>query len=114
MALAVLFILREQVPAVDAWFQSLVAPEQHAAAEACRRAALQAASQPDYARVRRQGTVHPTQNGFYVEAVEIGEMGTDGAESIYRFSCYADRTGALVNTHKQTAGNEHPGRQSTM
>jgi len=94
------FILKEQVPAVDHWFQSIVAPKRYAAAEACRRAALDAATQPDYARVRDEGTVHETRNGFYVEGVEIGDMGADGAETAYRFSCYADPAGKLVKTHK--------------
>ncbi len=103
MVLIVLIILKEQVPAVNHWFQSLLAPERYAAAEACRRAALNAAAHPNYARVRNEGTVHKTQNGFYVEGVTIGEMGADGAETVYRFNCYADASGKLVQTHKDAA-----------
>jgi len=99
-ALFGLFILKEQVPEVNHWFQRLVAPERYAAAEACRRAALDAAEQPDYARVRDEGTVHETRNGFYVEGVDIGSMGADGAETVFRFNCYADASGKLVKTHK--------------
>lgn len=99
-----LLLLREHVPAVDTWLQRHIAPERTAAAEACRQAALASASQPDYARVRRTGTVHETRNGFYVEDVEIGEMGEDGAEAVFMFSCYADAAGRLVNTRKTQAG----------
>lgn len=103
MVLIGLFILKEQVPAVNHWFQRAVAPDRYAAAEACRRAALDAAAQPAYARVRNEGTVHETRNGFYVEGVEIGEMGADGAEVAYRFNCYTDPSGVLVKTHKSAA-----------
>ncbi len=94
------FILNDQVPAVNHWIQRIIAPKRYAAAEACRRAALQAATQPDYARIRNQGSVHETRNGFYVQDVEVGEMGAEGAETVYRFSCYADESGKLVKTHK--------------
>lgn len=97
-----LFILKDQVPWINHWFQSIVAPERYASAEACRHAAMDAATQPDYARVKNEGTVHKTLNGFYVDGVIIGEMGADGAETTYRFSCYADAAGKLVKTHKDT------------
>lgn len=107
MVLIGFLILKDQVPAVNRWFQSIVAPERYAAAEACRRAALNAATQPDYARVRDEGTVHETQNGFYVEGVSIGEMGEDGAETVYRFNCYADSFGKVVKTNKEAPAS-HP------
>ncbi|MFA7095001.1 MAG: hypothetical protein WC383_00775 [Gammaproteobacteria bacterium] len=100
IALIGLLILKEEVPAVNRWFQRVVAPDRYAAAEACRSAALDAATHPAYARVRDEGAVHETRNGFYVEGVEIGEMGADGAETTYRFNCYADPSGTLVKTHK--------------
>lgn len=103
MALIGLLILKEEVPAVNRWFQRIVAPDRYAAAEACRNAALDAAAHPAYARVRDEGVVHATRNGFYVEGVEIGEMGADGAETTYRFHCYADPSGRLVKTHKDAA-----------
>lgn len=108
LALIGLLILKEEVPAVNHWLQRVVAPDRYAAAEACRRAALDAAAQPAYARVRDEGTVHETRNGFYVEGVEIGEMGADGAETAYRFNCYADPSGALVKTHKSSAPAASP------
>lgn len=103
MLLIALFIMMEQVPAFNHWLQRIIAPERYAAAETCLRAALDASTQPDYARVRSAGTTHRTRNGFYVEGVEIGEMGPDGAEAVYRFSCYTDPEGKLVNSHKDAA-----------
>lgn len=103
MGFFVLFILKEEVPALNRWYQSIVAPERYQATTNCQRAALNASSRPDYARVRSTGSVHETQNGFYVEGVEIGEMGENGTEVVYRFNCYTERGGALVNTHKESA-----------
>lgn len=103
MVFFILFILKEEVPALDRWYQSIIAPERYQATTHCQRAALKASSQPDYARVRSAGRVHETQNGFYVEGVEIGEMGEDGTEVGYRFNCYTDRDGALVKTHMESA-----------
>jgi len=100
IVLFALFILKEEVPLVNRWFQSIFSPERYAAAEVCRRAALNASAQPDYARVRDAGAVHETQYGYYVEGVIIGEMGEDGAEKVYRFNCYTDPAGKLVKTHK--------------
>jgi hypothetical protein len=103
-ALFGLFILKEQVPAVNHWFQSITAPESFAAAEACRRAALNAADHPGFARVRQVGTVHDTRDGFYVEDVEIGSMGNDGAEMVFRFNCYVDREGNIVSSSRVDVG----------
>lgn len=103
MALIVLLLLKEEVPTVNRWFQRVVAPARYAAAEACQRTALDASAQPAHARVRDEGTVHDTRNGFYVEGAEIGEMGANGAEATYRFDCYTDTSGVLIKTHKSAA-----------
>ncbi|HSP01325.1 MAG TPA: hypothetical protein VLN90_07670 [Thioalkalivibrio sp.] len=92
-----LFILNQEVPAVNQWVQKLTAPERFSAGEACRRAALNAAQHPGFARLRAAGTVHDTRDGFYVEDVEIGSMDNDGAETVFRFNCYVDREGNVVS-----------------
>jgi len=96
-ALVGLFMLKEQVPAVNHWFQRITAPESFAAGQACRRAALNAADDPGYARLRSDGEVHETRDGFYVEGVEVGSQGEHGAETVFRYSCYVDRQGNLVS-----------------
>jgi len=95
-----LFILSQEVPAVNQWVQKLTAPERFSAGEACRRAALNAAEYPGYARLREAGTVHDTRDGFYVEEVEIGSMDNDGAETVFRFNCYVDREGNIVSSSR--------------
>lgn len=94
-------ILRQEVPAVDDWIQRIIAPGEFAAAETCRRAALSSADSPGYARVRARGSVHKTRDGYYVEGVEIGSMGDDGAESVFRYSCYVDSNGNLVDAGRE-------------
>jgi hypothetical protein len=99
-----LFILKEQVPALDQWFQKLTAPERFAGGETCRRAALNAADHPGFARVRHSGTVHDTRDGFYVEGVEIGSLGDGGTETVFRFNCYVDREGTIVSSSRVDIG----------
>ncbi len=95
-----LFILSQEVPAVNQWVQKLTAPERFAAGETCRRAALNAADHPGFARVRHSGTVHDTRDGFYVEGVEIGSLGDGGAETVFRYNCYVDREGNIVSSNR--------------
>ncbi|MFN2348556.1 MAG: hypothetical protein ABR558_03135 [Thioalkalivibrio sp.] len=99
-----LFIFSQEVPAVNQWIQKLTAPERFSAGEACRRAALNAAEHPGFARLRAAGTVHDTRDGFYVEDVEIGSMGNDGAETVFRFNCYVDREDNIVSSSRVDVG----------
>lgn len=100
------YILVQEVPAVNRWYQQLTAPARLAATEACQRAALGAADRPETARLRQEGKVHETQDGYYIEGVEIGHMGADGAEASYRFSCYTDRDGRLLSGNREEEGVE--------
>ena len=100
------YILVQEVPAVNRWYQQLTAPGRLAATEACQRAALGAADHPETARLRQEGKVHETQDGYYIEGVEIGHMGADGAEASYRFSCYTDRDGRLLSGSREEEGVE--------
>ena len=101
-------ILRQEVPAVDAWLEGWIAPERARARSTCIAAALDAATQPAFARVLMRGQVSETRAGYYVEGIRIGEMGPDGAERVYVFSCYLDTAGALAGTHRQPVSGTGP------
>lgn len=101
MALFVFVIIKTEVPQVENWYQRLVNQEQWQAGENCRQAALKAATHTDFARIIKMGAVNPTENGYYVEGVVVGEMGNSGAEVYYGFSCYHKPDGSIVKTHKE-------------
>lgn len=106
----ILVVLTQEVPQVQEWMEAMVRPEQSRARKACHTQALAAATHPDFARLLDRGNVHRTQNGYYIEAIVVGEMNADGKETLYRFSCYADPGGRVVNTHRETTIAE-PGRE---
>jgi hypothetical protein len=99
-------ILKEEVPQVESWYLRLVDKDQWLAGENCGRAAIAAAVNSDFARVVENGTVHPTENGYYVEGVIIGEMGDTGAEVRFEFSCYTQRDGTIVKSQRSAAAVE--------
>jgi hypothetical protein len=106
------FILREQVPAVDAWLEGWLAPERARARAACLEAALAASDRPEFTRLLARGAVGRTQAGYRVEGIRVGEMGPDGAERVYAFSCYLDAAGRLAGTHKQPSAATGGGVQA--
>lgn len=93
--------LMEAVPPLGNWVEGLTAPQRVQARETCAGAALAAAADPAFARLIAEGEAHPTQNGFYVEKVVVGERGEGGREVRYAFSCYVDAEGRVVGTDKQ-------------
>jgi hypothetical protein len=99
--LVAFFILKQEVPEVDSRFQRLVNREKWQAGENCRGAAVQAARHLDFARIIENGTVHLTEKGYFVDEVVVGEMNDSGAESRFEFSCYVDRMGAVIKTHRK-------------
>jgi hypothetical protein len=104
-AIVVLGILSERVPVLRDAREQLLHPATHRARTACHDAALAAAAQPAYARIVAEGEVHDTQGAQYVEGVRVGEMGPDGAEVVFEFSCYVDADGNVVKTHKQPSAS---------
>ncbi len=100
MSLIGFLILKEEVPQVESWYLRVVDKEKWLAGENCRRAAIGAAVNSDFARVVDNGTVHPTENGYYVEGVIVGEMGETGAEVRFEFSCYTHRDGSIVKSQR--------------
>lgn len=89
-------IAAQEIPAVGAWMQRWLQPDEWQAGQTCQTAALALASRPDFARVIEPGKVHATQGGFYVEATIIGEMAETGGETRYTVACYTDSAGQLV------------------
>lgn len=94
-------ILRQQVPAIDNFVEKIVSPEQWRAKSQCRHIALAEAQQKDFARIIKQGKIFTTKGGFYIKDIVIGQMGEDGRERQFDFSCYVDSTGSVIRSHKQ-------------
>ena len=89
-------ILYDQVPWVHTTVERALRPAEHQAREVCQRSALAAAGEPRTARLVAAGKVHRTSDAFYVERIAIGEMGADGKETRFSYSCYVDPAGALI------------------
>ncbi len=99
-ALVAMLIARQEVPAVADWWEKTFAAQRWAVKQACREAALQAAPNRQFVRVIEHGVVHETDDGFYVEALVLGEMGADGAEQQVPYSCYLDSGYQLVKINR--------------
>ncbi len=89
-------ILYDQVPWVHTTVERVLRPAEHQAREVCQQSALAAAGEPRTARLVAAGKVHRTSDAFYVERIVIGEMGADGKETRFSYSCYVDPAGALI------------------
>jgi hypothetical protein len=90
-------IAREEVPAFRDWTDRMVAPQAWKATEACRKAAVAATTQPDYAWIIEPGIARKTQAGYFVDDVIVGELDKDGINHQYVFSCNVSATGEVVN-----------------
>ncbi len=101
MALIALIILKQEVPQFDSWIQRIWDEEKWHAGDSCRHEAIRSASRSDFARIIENGIVHPTEKGYFVEGVVVGEMGDSGAELKFQFSCYTQTDGTIVKTNKQ-------------
>lgn len=98
-----LMILADTVPAFRDARDRLLHPAEYGARKACHAAALRAAARPTYARIVAEGEVHATQGAQYVKGVIVGEMGPEGSEVTFQFSCYVDPDGKVVQSQKQTS-----------
>lgn len=101
LAFVVLSILADRIPALHDVREQLLHPGTYEARKACQAAALEAAEQAAFARIVAEGEVHSTQDALYVKGVRVGEMGPNGAEVTFDFSCYVGPGGNIVNTHKE-------------
>ena len=99
-----LLIAKQEIPQVANWIDQIADPGAWQAAEQCRKRALQASSQPAYARIVDTGKADATQNNFFVHDILVGEMGVSGSEQLFRFSCYVSNQGEVVKTSKNNLG----------
>lgn len=102
-AIVILGILADKIPAIHDAKEKLLHPAEFQALKACHAAALAAAERPVYARIVMPGQAHATQGALYVEGVRVGEMGVNGAEVTYDFSCYVEADGKVAKSHKQVS-----------
>jgi hypothetical protein len=93
-------ILKEEVPQVEDWYQRLINEEKWSAGVNCRRAAIEAAKQSDFARIVDNGTVNSTENGYFIDGIVVGEMSDSGAEDHFGYSCYTKADGDIVKSGK--------------
>lgn len=101
-AFIVLMIAKQEIPAVDRWWQQTFAPRDWAARQTCQEAALAASGSPDYLRIIQPGSLHQTENGRYLDNMLIGEMSESGTEIRVEYSCYLDTNGRLVKLNRLT------------
>ena len=100
-AIIVLAIAADNIPALRDARDKLLHPAEFQALKACQAAALAAAGRPAYARIVNPGRAHPTQGAHYVEGVRVGEMGQEGIEVTYEFSCYVEPDGRIAKSARE-------------
>ncbi len=96
-----LFILKEQVPALNDKYLALVKPNEFHAIEVCREAALAKSSNRKFARLINYGEANRTQQGFFIDHILVGELVPDSGESRFTVNCHIDQSGTLANVHAQ-------------
>ncbi len=103
-----LFIAREQFPAVDDWFESLLHPAAFEAVKQCRARALSGAENPEFARLIGPGEAKPTQAGWFVDDVVIGEMRPGRDELRVLVTCHVNAAGEVVNVFRKPYAASSP------
>lgn len=96
-----LFIATQEIPQVHDWVEGFISPDKARIRRVCVQEALGASRQSDFARVIEAGDIESTSNGYLVREIVIGEMGEHGNEVQYRFTCYLDTNGRVVNSHRE-------------
>lgn len=102
LAVMGLMIAKQEIPAMERWWEKTFSPKEWRARETCEQAAIAAARAPQSVRVLKRGKLHPTENGFYLERLVVGEMGPRGAEEHVEYSCYTNATGSLSKLNRLT------------
>ncbi len=88
-------IARQEIPAVDDWWQKTFAPEDWRAKDTCRQAVLDEAKGRRYKRIVTPGEVHRTADGPYVEGLRLVVLGETGADETIYYTCYLTNDGKL-------------------
>jgi hypothetical protein len=100
LAVMAFLIAREEIPAVNSWWERMVSPENWLARQTCLNAAMERSEHKAFSRVLKTGKVNKTVDGLYIEQIVLGEMGSSGKEEAVRYSCYLDREGKLVKLNR--------------
>jgi hypothetical protein len=100
MSFVGLLIAKNEVPAVNTWWEKTFTPELWSAKQTCQQAAIADSINPGFARVLEPGLVHETADGRYIERLVIGEMGENGTETTAEYSCYLDGEGRLFRLNR--------------
>ena len=95
LAVFAVIIARQEIPAVDNWWQKTFAHDAWRVKETCRKAVLEDAKDRRYVRVLTMGKVHHTADGPYVDGLRIKVLGASGADETIHYTCYLDNTGQL-------------------
>ncbi len=109
-----LFILKEEVPAVNDAFLSIIKPQAMQAIRACREAAIAGSPNADFARIIRYGRASKTRNGFVVDALIIGELEQGKGEVRHSIECHVDAAGNVVDIARHPATTAALPTQSTQ
>jgi hypothetical protein len=93
-------ILRDQIPGIDDKIAAFINPQGFAAIQTCRKAALNQSTTPDFARLIKRGKANPTNNGFFVDQLVLGEMHDQGGERLMEVGCHVDQNGELIKLNR--------------
>lgn len=100
LAVIAVLIARQEIPAVDDWWEKTFAAGDWQIKQTCREAAVELSGNRVFTRVVKGGTVHQTEEGFYVDRLVLGEMGRDGVEQRVEYTCYLDASRRLVRLNR--------------
>lgn len=103
MALIAVLIARQEIPAVDDWWEKTFTPADWRLKQTCREAAFEMSDNRAFTRLVKGGEVHDTEQGFYVDRLVLGEMGRDGEEKRVEYTCYLDTSRNLVRLNRLDA-----------
>jgi len=101
LAVFVLIILSQEFPGFRHAIDYYIANDSWQASETCNARALQLGASPDFMRIIEYGDVHKTENGFFIEKIQVGEMAEQGGEQRFIVDCYTDAAGNLVRADRR-------------
>ncbi|MEE9342049.1 MAG: hypothetical protein V3V12_00270 [Gammaproteobacteria bacterium] len=89
-------IAKQEIPAVNDWWERAVNPDIWVAKQTCQKAAVERSQRKEYMRLINSGKVRKTNEGFYIDQLIYGEMSEAGSEVTIGYSCYLDKKGNLT------------------
>jgi hypothetical protein len=88
-------IARQEIPAVNDWWERTFSAEEWEIKDTCKQAVLEESSNRQYVRVLKGGEVHVTRDGPYIDGLKIVVLGEAGREEVMDYTCYLDNEGHL-------------------